>query len=48
MIKKVEDYKIKKFPKEKILESFQGWNAYAKWADSYKFRREIVRKIYSV
>ena len=28
--------------KEQILESFQGWNAYAKWADSYKARKRIA------
>ena len=33
--------------KEKILESFQGWNAYAKWADSYRLRRGVVKMIYS-
>lgn len=43
---KVEEYKRGKIPKEKLLESFQGWNAYAKWADSYKLRREVVKKIY--
>jgi len=47
MYSRVEDYKKGKIPKEKILGSFQGWNAYAKWADSYKLRRGVVRKIYS-
>jgi hypothetical protein len=31
---------------ERFIESFQGWNAYAKWADSFKLRREIANKIY--
>ncbi|MFH1710951.1 MAG: reverse transcriptase domain-containing protein [Nanoarchaeota archaeon] len=44
---KIEDFKQGKISKEKLLESFQGWNAYAKWADSYKLRREVVRKIYA-
>ena len=44
-------FKIKKFrngeiSKEIILEIFQGWNAYAKWADSFKLRRRIVKMIY--
>jgi hypothetical protein len=44
---RIEKYKAEEISKEEILESFQGWNAYAKWADSYKLRREIVKKIYS-
>ena len=32
----------------KLMESFNGWNAYAKWANSYKLRREIVKKIYAI
>jgi len=28
---------------EKLMESFHGWKAYAKWADSYKLIREIER-----
>jgi len=45
MQSKVEDYKQGKISKEKLLESFQGWNAYAKWANSYKLRRDVVRMI---
>lgn len=44
---RIEQYKEGKISKEKLLESFKGWNAYAKWANSYGVRREIVRKIYS-
>ncbi|PIN80561.1 hypothetical protein COV16_00555, partial [Candidatus Woesearchaeota archaeon CG10_big_fil_rev_8_21_14_0_10_34_8] len=36
-----------KINKEKLFEIFQGWNAYAKWADSFKLRREVVKKIYA-
>ncbi|MEK6889306.1 MAG: RNA-directed DNA polymerase [Nanoarchaeota archaeon] len=28
-----------------ITESFQGWNAYAKWANTFKLRRNIVKEI---
>src|SRR3989344_5959832 len=42
----VEKYKDNELSKEKMLESFQGWNAYAKWADSFKIRKSVVRKIY--
>ena len=33
------------FPK--LLEIFQGWQAYSKWANAFKLRKRIVRKIYS-
>jgi len=29
-----------------MLESFQGWNAYAKWANGYNLRRSLVKEIY--
>lgn len=43
---KVDKYKNGEVSKEKILESFQGWNAYAKWGNTLKLRREILKKIY--
>ena len=46
MFLKVKRYKEGELSKEKILESFQGWQAYAKWASSYKLRRKVVKKIY--
>jgi len=44
-IKNIER-KIKMFnkgliSKDKLIESFQGWKAYAKWADSYKFNKQF-------
>lgn len=45
MLLKIEKYKQDKIGKEKMLESFQGWQAYAKWADSYKPRKEIHNEI---
>lgn len=46
MLLKVKKYKTREISKEDILESFQGWNAYAKWVNSYRLRKEIVKKIY--
>ncbi len=43
---KVKKYKLGKISKEKILEIFQGWNAYAKWANTLKLRRRVVEDIY--
>lgn len=47
MFLKVEKYKNKEISKEKLLENFQGWNAYAMWANSYNLKRRVVREIYS-
>ncbi len=47
MLFKIGKYKNEEISKENLLESFQGWNAYAKWANTFKLRREIVRKIYT-
>jgi RNA-directed DNA polymerase len=30
---------------EKFIESFQGWNAYAKWANSHNLIERIIRNI---
>jgi len=46
MLFKIKQFKDRELSKEKLLESFQGWNAYAKWADSYKLRRNVVKMIY--
>ena len=43
----VEKYKEGIISKEKLLKSFQGWNAYAKWANCYNLRRNIVKSIYN-
>ena len=47
MIVKIIKYKNNEICKEKLLESFQGWNAYAKWANSYNLRKRIIGKIYA-
>jgi len=47
MFLKVENYKQGEISKEEILEVFQGFNAYAKWADTYYLRKRFVKSIYS-
>ncbi len=47
MFATVEKYKNGDFSKEKMLEIFQGWQAYAKWADSFKLRKAVVREIHA-
>ena len=48
ILHKIKEYKEKELDKEKLLESFQGWNAYAKWANCYKLKKEIAKRIYAV
>jgi len=47
ILAKIGKYKKREITKEKMLEIFQGWNAYAKWANSFNLRKEVVKKIYS-
>ena len=42
---KINRYYVGYISRDKILESFQGWNAYAKWADSYELRRKLLIEI---
>jgi hypothetical protein len=46
MFSVVEEYKKGEINKEKLPESFQGWNAYAKWATSYNLRKSVLRRIF--
>ena len=48
MLSIVKKYKSREISKEKLIEIFQGWNAYAKWADSYNLRKDICSKIYKL
>lgn len=47
MFSKIKRYKNEEISYEKILEGFQGWNAYAKWGDSFKLRKNVVKLIYN-
>jgi hypothetical protein len=42
--RKINLFKEDKITKEKFYEIFQGWNAYAKWANGFKLRMKISRK----
>ncbi|MEK6811657.1 MAG: hypothetical protein AABX96_04065, partial [Nanoarchaeota archaeon] len=49
-IRKIEK-KVLSFSKNQsnyvqIIESYQGWQAYAKWANTLHLRRRIAREIY--
>lgn len=45
MLSKIEQYINGEITIEKILESFQGWQAYAKWANTYKLRKRLFKKL---
>ena len=45
ILTKIEEYKNDIISKEKMIEIFQGWQAYAKWANTYKLRKEIIKDI---
>ena len=45
MLSKIEKCKKEFFSYDKLLESFQGWQAYAKWADSHELRENIFKKL---
>jgi len=42
---KINLFSNKKLDSEKMAEIFQGWNAYAKWADCFNLRIKIMKEI---
>jgi len=45
MMKKINNHNDGLILKNKMIQIFQGWNAYAKWANTYKLRRQVLSKI---
>jgi len=43
---KIRQYAQRALPKEQALVSFKGWEAYAKWADTFHLREEIYKSLY--
>ena len=43
ILSKTNEFKSRHISYEQMLERFQGWNAYAKWANSYRLRKMIIR-----
>jgi len=41
----IEKYEEGEIVKSKLLEIFQGWQAYARWANTFKLRKEVTRKL---
>ena len=45
IVNKINLLKGNKISFEKFIEIFQGWQAYAKWADGYKLRKKFIENI---
>jgi len=48
MRKKIEQFSKSKLTYKKMTEIYQGWQAYAKWANSFKLRKEISKQIHKI
>ena len=46
MKRKIELFNEGAISYEKFFEILQGWNAYAKWADTFELRRKILKKVF--
>ncbi len=44
-VRKIRLFEEGKLSYKEIMESFNGWNAYAKWGNTLKVRRDILKKI---
>ena len=45
MLFKIEQYENGEMDYDKLCESFQGWQAYAMWANTYKLRKNVIRRL---
>jgi len=48
MLAKIKLFKSGGVSYKKLLESHQGWDAYAKWANSYKLREKVWTEIHTI
>ncbi len=48
MISKINLYNKDKITYPQMMEIYQGWQAYAKWASTYKLRRDVIKYIYKI
>lgn len=42
MLEKIEQFRNNEMTEEQLLASFQGWQAYAKWANTFKLRKNML------
>ena len=43
--RKINLFNKEKIDYEKFFEIFQGWNAYAKWGNSYKLVKDLINRL---
>ena len=43
MQEKIKQYKEGKITESKLNEIYQGWTAYAKWANPYKLQNNLIK-----
>ncbi|MBU2615845.1 MAG: reverse transcriptase/maturase family protein [Nanoarchaeota archaeon] len=48
IFKRIEDFGKGHISYKKMMESFNGWNAYAKWGNALKLRRKVLKRIYAI
>lgn len=48
MKRKIDNLKNSRISYWKLMESYQGWQAYVKWSDSFNLRKEILKEISKV
>lgn len=48
MLRKIDMFREHSLNYRKLYEIFQGWNAYAKWANAFKIREDVFRRIYEL
>ena len=48
MNKKIELFGLGEISEEKFKEIFQGWSAYAKWANCYRLRKILMKEIIDI
>src|SRR3989344_5703509 len=48
MHRKIESYKKGEIGYRDIIENYQGWQAYAKWANTHNLRKRVLKDIYKI
>lgn len=48
MIRKIRMFKDGKMDFRPLMESYQGWQAYARWANTYRLRKNLARTLVDI
>jgi len=48
MIRKINNLKNNRISYWRLMESYQGWQAYVKWSNSFTLRKKILREIHKI